>query len=517
MSNRWMVALLSCASALAAWGAEPLKVQPGKLPKLATVDERFQAYNIEMVEVVGGRFWAPYKKAAEAEKAPQSNLSVPGIDPSLFRQRQPIDLGNARLRKLASALAPSYVRVSGSWANSTYFHDSDTPAPATPPEGFGGVLTRAQWKGVIEFSKAVNAGIVTSFAISPGVRDQKGVWTPSEAKKILDFTKASGGTIAAAELFNEPTVATMAGAPKGYDGAAYGRDFKAFLPFVRQAAPQMIVLGPGSIGEVGMMGGLPMLKSADMLAASGPGLDGFSYHFYGSLSKRCAMMGGTSQTTQAAALSEDWLARTDRDAAFYSELRDRFEPGKPMWLTETGETACGGNPWASTYVDTFRYLEQMGRLARRGFKSVMHNTLAASDYGMIDEETLTPRPNYWAAYLWRRFMGTTVLDAGKPEGPVHVFAQCLRGQRGGVALMALNIDEKSSHSLDLPVAAERFSMTSKELLGGTVELNGKPMELGPGDSLPALNGLPVKAGSVELAPASITFLTVGKANNAACR
>jgi len=26
----------------------------------------------------------------------------------------------------------------------------------------------------------------------------------------------------------------------------------------------------------------------------------------------------------------------------------------------------------------------------------MHNTLAASDYGLLDEKTLMPRPNYWA-------------------------------------------------------------------------------------------------------------------------
>jgi len=30
------------------------------LPKLGTVDERFQSYNVEMVEITGGQFWAPY-------------------------------------------------------------------------------------------------------------------------------------------------------------------------------------------------------------------------------------------------------------------------------------------------------------------------------------------------------------------------------------------------------------------------------------------------------------------------
>jgi hypothetical protein len=41
----------------------------------------------------------------------------------------------------------------------------------------------------------------------------------------------------------------MGGAPKGYDAAAYGRDFKAFRAFARQAVPDMVILGPGSVGE----------------------------------------------------------------------------------------------------------------------------------------------------------------------------------------------------------------------------------------------------------------------------
>ena len=50
-----------------------------------------------------------------------------------------------------------------------------------------------------------------------------------------------------------------------------------------------------------------------MLAAAGPGLDAFSYHFYGGVSKRCAGQGNASgQTTPDAALSEDWLSRTER-------------------------------------------------------------------------------------------------------------------------------------------------------------------------------------------------------------
>jgi len=494
------------------------------MPRIGTIDERYQSFNIEMLEVTGGRFWAPYKHQAEAPTTPaDSKLSTPsGMDPSMYRYRAPIDLSNPRLRKLAAGLAPSYVRISGTWANSTYFHDSDEPAPSTPPAGFGGVLTRQQWRGVVDFSHAVDAKIVTSFAISPGVRDANGVWIPVEAKKFLAYTQQIGGSIAAAEMFNEPSFASMGGAPKGYDAAVYGRDFKVFHPFAKKAAPEMLILGPGSIGESGVLtGGLPgvqMIKSVDMLTAAGPGIDAFSYHFYGGVSQRCARMGASSGTTPEAALSSEWLSRTDRDEAYYAAIRDRFLPGGPIWLTETGETACGGDPWAADFIDSFRYLNQLGSLAKRGVQVVMHNTLAASDYALIDEATLLPRPNYWSALLWRQMMGTTVLEAGiSPLPNLHLYAHCLRNHPGGVALLAINADRTASQKLDIPANSQRYTLSANDLLDNKVELNGTELKLEANGDLPQLTGKPQSSGQITFAPASITFLAIPDVGNANCR
>jgi hypothetical protein len=413
------------------------------------------------------------------------------------------------------------VRVSGTWANSVYFHDSDQPPPSPPPAGFQGVLTRDQWKGVIDFARAVDAKIVTSFAVSAGVRDAAGTWTPDQAARVLAFTKAGGGEIAAVELFNEPTIPSAGGAPAGYGAAAFARDFAVFRALASKAAPRMLVAGPGSAGE-----GVPLLpplmefvKSEDLLAASPkPVFDVFSYHFYGAVSQRCAaMMGPGFGTTPDAALIDEWLSRTERVRAFYAGLRDRFVPGAPMWLTETAEAACGGNPWAATFRDSFRYLYQLGQLASRGVQSVMHNTLAASEYALVDQATLDPRPNYWAALLWRRLMGRTVLGAGPSSPGVHVFAHCMAGTPGGVALLAINAGRTEPASIDLAVPADRYSLTARSLDDGRVQLNGRELALGPGDRLPALQPSRVAGGRVEFAPASITFLAVPGAGNPSCR
>ena len=397
------IALAAAASFAGAVGmpsrgmTEAVALSPSTMPSVGSVDARYQSYNVEMLEVTGGKFWKPYGPELARLLRQPGSASVTtagdtpaGMDPALYQYRPPIDLSNARLRKLAAALGPAFVRVSGTWANTTYFPPADQ-APASPPPGYMGVLTHAQWNGVVAFAKAVDAEIITSFAISAGTRDATGAWTPEQASKFVEFTDAAGGRIAAAEFMNEPTVAGMGGAPPGYDAAAYGRDFKIFHDFARQHSPGMLILGPGSVGETTAdwgvaYGAAPVLNTQDLLSASRPAsVDAFSYHHYGAASQRCAAM--DKQTSADEALSEDWLRRTDETLAFYRPLRDEFEPGKPFWLTETADAACGGNPWASTFLDTFRYLDQLGRLAKQDVKVVVHNTLAASDYGLLDENS----------------------------------------------------------------------------------------------------------------------------------
>jgi heparanase 1 len=501
----------------------PGMLSPSSMPRVAKVDDRFQSYNVEMVEVTGGRFWAPYPKSpagSPTTPTPRSNQTVlpeslTAARQDMFAMRPPIDLYDARLRKLAVALAPAYVRVSGSWANATYFHDSDDPAPATPPKGFNGVLTRKQWKGVVDFSRAVDAKIISSFAGSDGVRDADGVWTPAEAQKILAYTKSVKGEIAAAEMFNEPNQGVGTGQGMPYSAAVYGRDFKVFLPFIRKAAPNAVVLGPGSSGEESST---YRMKSEDLMAAAGPGIDAFSYHFYGARAVRCSFRGPEKQTTSAQALSEDWLSKTDQAEAYYRNIRDQFAPGKPIWLTETGGASCGGNPWNAAFLDTFRYLDQLGRLAKRGVQVVAHNTLSASDYALIDQDTLAPRPNYWGAVLWRKLMDATVLDAGSSgSGNVHLYAHCLRGISGGVAVLAINTDPDAAHEIALPLQADRYTLTAQDALGSRVDLNGSELKLTPAGDLPAIVAVRAASGVQRLPPASISFFAISQADNAGCR
>jgi Glycosyl hydrolase family 79, N-terminal domain len=477
---------------------------PAELPAVATIDQRFQSFNIEMVAVTGGPFWKPYAAEDDLAQSRETTRSAPVSRSDLFSSRQPIDLANPRLRKLASALSPAYLRVSGTWANSTFFAGSDG-MPPRPPAGYKGVLTTHRWRDVIDFSKAVNAPIVTSFAISPGTRDSKGVWKPDSARRMIAATRAAGGQMAAAEFMNEPDLPAIGGAPAGYNAAAYARDFAAFHDFMKRTAPHVMILGPGTMGRGSL--------AAELFRTSASAIDAASYHFYGDLSERC-----TPTHSADAALSEEWLSRTEQTFDFYRGLRDEVAPGKPIWLTETAEAACGGNRWSSTFLDTFRYLDQLGRLARAGVQIVMHNTLVGSDYGLLDEVTFLPRPNYWAALLWRKFMGSVVLDSRIPiQQGLHVYAHCQRQNPGDVVLLVINNDPRDSRELVLPNASSRFTLDAATLQDGAVRMNGTVLAEGALDRFPEQAGIPTDPGLVRFAPATITFLVISGANNDNCR
>ena len=163
-------------------------------------------------------------------------------------------------------------------------------------------------------------------------------------------------------------------------------------------------------------------------------------------------------------------------------------------------------------------MDQLGQLAQKNVQTVIVNTLASSDYGLVDETTHLPRPDYWAALLWKQLMGTRVLDPGiVPNDTLRIYAHCMKDFPGGVTLIALNIDPKSEHAVEVPLAGKRYTLSASELLSKTVLLNGKPLELTSDGSLPKLEGKPVAPGEFSLSPRTISFLAMPDANNPGCR
>jgi heparanase len=60
-------------------------------------------------------------------------------------------------------------------------------------------------------------------------------------------------------------------------------------------------------------------------------------------------------------------------------------------------------------------------------------------------------------------------------------------------------------------------LSAEPLENSDVKLNGKALKLGDHDDIPPLEGMATAAGSLELAPTTITFLSLERAGNDACR
>jgi hypothetical protein len=109
----------------------PARIERRNVPfskPLASAWNGRRAFNVEMLEVAGGRFWKPYGAATRSSQAsaPRSNRTSPpeSTQTSTNIVRRSI-LRTPKLREFAAALGPAYMHVSSTCANTTYFAESD--------------------------------------------------------------------------------------------------------------------------------------------------------------------------------------------------------------------------------------------------------------------------------------------------------------------------------------------------------------------------------------------------------
>ena len=475
------------------------------LPILRQIDERLVSYNVEMTEVTGGTFWKAYTPGQIAGTEEFPKVDGWAAMASMMQYYPPIDLYSPKLRSLSKALGSAWVRVSGGWATDTYY-DFDGHTNGKVPEGYKSVLTKEQWIGVLEFVKAVGGKLLTSMAL-PGGR-----WVPEQAKLLFDFSRDYGVPIDAVEYVNEPNVLGLTGnLPDNYP-AIYAADQDEFTRFVRKNYPKTLIVGPcASVDAMrantkNAQTQISAIPTAELMENAKEMPDVFSYHYYNGISERGAIMGGHWQVESAT--SEDYLSVAPDCCRYYIPMRDQLVPGGQMWVTESGDAGCGGNTWASTYLDVIRTLNELGAFATLTDGIIFHNTLASSDYGYLQPEIFDPRPNYFAALLWKRLMGTTVYDAGSVSEGAHIFAHSRKDGKDGVAYLVINNSLTKTITVALPKEAEMYTLSADELRAPVMKLNGHDLVLGESNALPVTEPVIAPAGSQEFAPATCTFIII---------
>lgn len=470
----------------------------------ATIDERYLSFAVDTAQVVGGLFWS-------AEPVAQL----------IGQERQPVyDFKRPRLRALAAELAPAFLRIGGSDADRVFYDMTDAPvAEEDLPEGFEFVLTAAQVDGVFEFAQALGFGVMFTLSAGPGVRDEQGDWTPDMAEQLIEYVSSNDYEVTLWELGNEwDRFPIILGVPATPEMAV--REFAAVRTLLEDLYDDFRLGGTSgaywpSIGELFPMYG-PFMEMG-----GGDFLDVVTWHYYPTQSERGGVL-RTDPWERGILLDPEDLDIALQWADEVIGFRDAHAPNLPVWLGESGHAQFGGQPGASdAFEGTFWWLDQLGALARRNIQVSVRQTLSGSNYGMIDDVTLDPRPDYWASVLWRRLMGRRVLDVHRSEVDdlVRVYAHCSYQRPGAVTVLAINLDEENDVRIEIDGLSqsdkELYVLTSDALDSSDLMLNGTLLRDEDG-VLPPLDPERLGGRPADVPARSMAFVVYPDADALAC-
>ena len=495
-----------------------VKLQAKDLIKIRDVNPGLMSYNVEMTEVTGGTFWKAYTKAqVEGKEDFPPIKGIQGMQ-DIMQVYPPINLYDEKLRKLAKAFGPVWVRVSGTWATKTYY-DLEDKTNGVVPAGYQSVLTRKQWQGVLDFCNAIDAKLLVSVNNCEGLHKASEPWNPSQAEELFRFAKENGHPIKAAEFMNEPNMLAFSGAPVGYTAEDYRRDQDLFFKWLKENYPEVLRVGPCTVAaemgpEAGMdtsgLGGLfgDNVSTDGLMEGTVEPIDVYSYHYYNGISDRLMSVMPQMHWSPDSTLSEAYLSVALKCAIGNAPYRDKYCPKGEMWVTESGDAGGGGDSWASTYMEVFRTLNELGGFAKITDGVIFHNTLASSAYGFLEHGSFDPRPNYFAVLLWTRLMGNEVYESGiEVEEGAHIYAHSRKDGKDGYAYLVINNSKENETVIELPHEAEVYMLSADFLRCETMRLNGRELVLGENNELPDLS--PVKVDKeLVLPPATIAFIVL---------
>ena len=476
----------------------------------ARVDDRFLSVAVDSSLAVGGHWWSPDGS----------------VEPGLGRQRvEPFDFSSARLRELTRELAPGYLRIGGTEADRIYY-DMDERHAAAPPAGYELVLTRAEWDGMASFSRETGLDLFFTLNAGPSARDAEGQWQTANAEHLMQYALSRGDRIAVLELGNEINAYWFGYGPRQQpDGATVAADGARLRTLASRYYPEALLVGPGEFYWPRV--GSPFASQTNVLeglleAGGGAAFDALTWHYYPQQSRRCPL--ATRRASLSELLDPAFLDEISHWAGDIEAKRDAHAPGLPLWLGETGNAQCGGEPLVSDrFVSSLWWVDELGLTAARGQRVVVRQALVGSDYGLLDQATLEPRPDYFASVLFKRLMGPLALDVERNrEGDpfIRTYAHCTPHQPGKSTLLAVNLHRTEEAVVRFPQAANAnadiYQVTAPDLISSHASLNGAPLQAVPGRGISLEPRSEPFSGELRLPPASYTFAVVD-AGADACR
>ncbi|CAI5666036.1 unnamed protein product [Oreochromis niloticus] len=210
-------------------------------------------------------------------------------------------------------------------------------------------------------------------------------------------------------------------------------------------------------------------------------------------------------------------------------------PGKSVWLGETSSAYGGGAAGLSdTFVAGFMWLDKLGLGAALGLDVVMRQVLIGSGSYHLVDDNLDPLPDYWLSVLYKRLVGPEVLkiqvfsEFGRSKR-VRMYLHCANRKsyrRGAVTLMSMNLG-KTPARISVPAVfsnstVEAFVLESEQpgeegLYSRSVKLNSEVLMMVDDKTLPELRGkLLLPAHHLQLPAYSLAFFVLPDAQAPAC-
>ncbi|XP_053922222.1 heparanase isoform X2 [Cuculus canorus] len=408
------------------------------------------------------------------------------LDASLARNPRYVALlSNPKLRALAAALSPGFLRFGGTETDFLIFdpnkdstseekilwelqaHQEDCglrPAFAAVekvllaqwPSQEKLILAEHDWKKNknttitgntldILYSFANCSGFHLIFGLNALLRKGGLQWDSSNAWALLDYCASQRYNISW-ELGNEPNSFRKKSGIY-VDGFQLGQDFIHLRQLLSNYTlyRHAKLYGP----DVGQPRKHTQKLLRSFLKSGGKVIDSVTWHHY--------YVNGRSATR------EDFLSPQVLDT-FATAVHEVLEivgetvPGKKVWLGETSSAYGGGAPRLSnTYVAGFMWLDKLGLSARQGIDVVMRQVFfGAGTYHLVDAN-FEPLPDYWLSLLYKKLVGTRVLHVtltGADDSKLRVYLHCTntfhsKYREGDVTLFALNLYNVTQH-LQLP-------------------------------------------------------------------
>ncbi|NXC18827.1 HPSE Heparanase, partial [Corythaeola cristata] len=483
------------------------------------------------------------------------------LDASLARDPRYVALlSNPKLRALATALSPGFLRFGGTETDFLIFDPNKDSTleekilwELQAQQGFCGSrptfsavekLLLAQWPSQeklilaehrrkkhknttitrntldILHSFANCSGFHLIFGLNALLRKDGLQWDSSNAWALLDYCASQRYNISW-ELGNEPNSFRKKSGIY-IDGFQLGQDFIHLRQLLSSynLYRHAKLYGP----DIGQPRKHTQRLLRSFLKSGGKVIDSVTWHHY--------YVNGRSAT------KEDFLSPEVLDT-FATDVHEVLEivggtvPSKKVWLGETSSAYGGGAPRLSnTYVAGFMWLDKLGLSARQGIDVVMRQVFfGAGTYHLVDAN-FEPLPDYWLSLLYKKLVGTKVLQvslAGADERKLRVYLHCTntlhpKYREGDMTLFALNLYNITQY-LQLPnylssKHVDQYLLLphgKENILSRSIELNGHVLRMVDDKTLPELIEKPLGPGRVLGLPAfSYGFYVIKNAKAIAC-